>query len=100
MMMPTCRGRSDLAGGGIAAGSGGRCIVGLGVRTPRRHRAFRRGSRSDLEDLSLLALDGVVDPGDELIGGLLNIGELGRDLILAHVAILLDAAEVVDLVPA
>src|ERR1700722_13682298 len=100
MMMPTWGGRSVRGGGGIGAGWGGRGVGGLGVRTPRRLRPFRRGSPSDLEDLSLLALDGVVDPGDELIGGLLDIGELGRDLVLAHVAILLDAAEVVDLVPA
>src|ERR1700681_1312523 len=100
MMMPTCRGRSALAGGGIAAGAGGRCIVGLWVRTPRRRRPFRRRSRSDLEDLSLLPLDGVVDPRDELIGGLLHLDELGRDLVLADVAVLLDAAEVVDLVAA
>src|ERR1039457_1052650 len=100
MMMPTCRGRSALAGSGIAAGSGGRCIVGLGVRTPRRHRPFRRGSGSDLEDLSLLALDGVVDPCDELIGGLLHVGELAGHLVLAHVALLLDPAKVVDLVAA
>src|ERR1022692_1792381 len=100
MMMPTWRGRSGLAGSGIAAGSGGRCIVVLGVRTPRRHRPFRRGSPSDLEDLSLLPLDGVVDPGDELVGDLLDVDELGRDLVLAHVAILLDAAEMLDLVAA
>src|ERR1700688_357793 len=100
MMMPTCRGRSALAGGGIAAGTGGRCIVGLWVRTPRRRRPFRRGSRSDLEDLSLLPLDGVVDPGDELIGDLLHIDELGGDLVLADVAVLLDAAQMVDLVAA
>src|ERR1019366_10816347 len=100
MMMPTCRGRSALAGSGIAAGSGGRCIVVLGVRTPRRLRPFRRGSPSDLEDLSLLPLDGVVDPGDELVGDLLHVDELGGDLVLADVALLLDAAEVVDLVAA
>src|SRR5580693_136377 len=100
MMMPTWRGRSLRAGSGIAAGSGGRCMVVLGVRTPRRLRPFRRGSPSDLEDLSLLALGGVVDPCDELIGGLLNVGELGRDFVLADVAVLLDAAKVVDLVPA
>src|ERR1022692_1547147 len=100
MMMPTWRGRSGLAGSGIAAGAGGRCIMVLGVRTPRRLRPFRRGSPSDLEDLSLLPVGGVVDPGDELIGDLLDVGELGRHLILAHVAVLLDAAEVVHLVPA
>src|SRR5579864_2548060 len=98
MMIPTCRGRSALAGGGIAAGAGGRCIVGLWVRTPRRRRPFRRWSRSDLEDLSLLPLDGVVDSRDELIGDLLHVDELGGDLVLAHMALLLDAAQVVDLV--
>src|SRR5580704_5295777 len=98
MMIPTCRGRSALAGGGIAAGAGGRCIVGLWVRTPRWRRPFRRWSRSDLEDLSLLPLDGVVDPRNELVGDLLHVDELGGDLVLAHVAVLLDAAQVVDLV--
>src|SRR5579863_5962243 len=98
MMMPTCRGRSALAGSGIAAGAGGRCIVGLGVRTPRRHQPLRRGSPSDLEDLSLLPLDGVVDSRDELIGDLLHVGELCGHFVLAHVALLLDAAEVVHLV--
>src|ERR1022692_1660671 len=100
MMMPTWRGRSGLAGSGIAAGAGGRCIVVLGVRTPRRLRPFRRGSPSDLEDLSLLPLDGVVDPGDELIGDLLNVDELGGHLVLADVATLLDPAKVLDLVAA
>src|SRR5580658_8947894 len=100
MMMPTCRGRSALAGSGIAAGAGGRCIVGLGVRTPRRHQPFRRGSPSDLEDLSLLPLDGVVDSRDELIGDLLYVDQPGGHLVLADVAIFLDAPEVVDLVAA
>src|SRR5580658_3216783 len=100
MMMPTCRGRSALAGSGIAAGAGGRCIVGLGVRTPRRHRPFRRGSPSDLEDLSLLPLDGVVDSRDELVGDLLHVDELRGHLVLADVALLLDAAEMVHLVAA
>src|SRR5580658_7398482 len=98
MMMPTCRGRSALAGSGIAAGAGGRCIVGLGVRTPRRHQPFRRGSPSDLEDLSLLPLDGVVNSRDELVGDLLHVDEPGGDLVLAHVALLLDATQVVHLV--
>src|SRR5580700_3114611 len=98
MMMPTCRGRSALAGSGIAAGAGGRCIVGLGVRTPRRHQPFRRGSPSDLEDLSLLPLDGVVDSRDELIGDLLHVDQLGGHLVLADVAILLHTTEMVDLV--
>src|SRR5579863_9836278 len=87
MMMPTWRGRSLRAGSGIAAGSGGRCMMVLGVRTPRRLRPFRRGSPSDLEDLSLLALGGIVDPGDELIGDLLDVGQLGGHLVLAHVAV-------------
>src|ERR1700730_12615983 len=100
MMMPTCRGRSALAGSGIAAGSGGRCIVVLGVRTPRRLRPFRRWSPSDLEDLSLLPLDGVVDPGDEQVRDLLRFDEFGRHLVLAHVAILLDAPEMLDLIAA
>src|SRR4029077_2568061 len=98
MMMPTCRGRSALAGSGIAAGSGGRCILVLGVRTPRRLRPFRRWSPSDLEDLSLLPLDGVVDPGDELIRDLLRLGEFRGHLVLAHVALLLDSPEMIDLV--
>src|SRR5579862_8840243 len=99
MMMPTCRGRSFLAGSGIAAGAGGRCIVGLGVRTPRRHQPFRRGSPSDLEDLSLLPLDGVVDSRDELIGDLLHVDQLRGHLVFADVALLLDTTQVVDLVP-
>src|SRR5580692_7284028 len=100
MMMPICRGRSALAGSGIAAGAGGRCIVGLGVRTPRRHQPFRRGSPSDLEDLSLLPLDGVVDSRDELIGDLLHVDEPRGNFVLAHVAVLLDAAEMLHLVAA
>src|ERR1035441_4134000 len=100
MMMPTCRGRSALAGSGIAAGSGGRCIVGLGVRTPRRHRPVRRRSASDLGDLSLPALGGGVDAGDVLVGDRLHVDELGSHLVLADVAVLLDTAEMVHLIAA
>src|SRR5450755_1664273 len=100
MMMPICRGRSALSGSGTAAGAGGRCIVGLEVRTTRVPPRFRRGCASNLEKLSLLPLGGVVDPRDELVGDLLHLGQLGRDLVLAHMTILLDSTEVVDLVTA
>src|SRR5205823_7360574 len=56
------------------------------------------GGRSDLEDLSLLLLSGVVNLADELIGDLLDCADGGLDLVLADVAVLLHLAQVVDLV--
>src|ERR1700680_154301 len=100
MMMPICRGRSARAGSGTAAGAGGCCIVGLGVRTDVGPQPLRGRRASDLEDLRLLSLSGVVDAGDELVGDLLHLGELAGDLVLADMAVLLDAAKMVDLVAA
>ena len=40
----------------------------------------------------------LVDASDVQVGDLLDLGELGRDLVLADVAVLLDATEVIDLV--
>src|ERR1700676_623087 len=95
MMMPICLGRSVRAGSGTAAGAGGGWSVGLGVRTDSGGQPFRDRRGSDLEDLGLLSLSGVVDAGDELVGDLLHLGELGGDLVLADVAVLLHAAQVV-----
>src|SRR5439155_7512388 len=78
MMMPICRGRSGRAGSGIAAGAGGRSIRWVS-RTERRvgppRFAAGRSTGSDLEDLSLLLLSGVVNPTDELIGDLLDLAD-------------------------
>src|SRR5439155_20514919 len=74
--------------------------VDLEDRTPRARATFRSRAAdgSDLEDLSLLLLSGVVNLADELIGDLLDLADGGLDLVLADVAVFFYLAQVVDLV--
>src|ERR1035437_6767800 len=99
MMMPTWRGNSGLEGSRIAAGAGGRSMC---TETPLRMARFRGDGdpRSDLEDLSLLLLGEIVNLADEAVGDVLHLGDVALDLVLGDVPLLLQPAQVVDLVAA
>src|ERR1035437_8251192 len=97
MMMPTWRGNAGPEGSRIAAGAGGRSMC---TETPLRMARFRGDGdpRSDLEVLSLLLLDEIVNLADEAVGDVLHGGDVALDLVLGDVAFLLQLAQVVDLV--
>src|SRR5690349_18802584 len=94
MMIPMCRGRSAESGTGTAAGAGGRCMVTKGTFPGRA--CF--DPPSDLEDLRLLALDQLIDPGHESVGDLLHLRRGPVDVVDAGLSVLLDLAHAVDLV--